>query len=525
MKKFLGLMVSIVLAVSLVGCVNSNTTQSTTKVINTEIDLKSMAGEVIDLTFWHIFGETKETALKTQVAEFQNYMKDKYDISVTITPTSQSNYDTLLKNVNTNIAAGDPDNIPNIVIGYPDHFAQYLKAKVLVSLEPYINSSEYGVDLNDYIDAYMEENNQFNNITYSVPFSKSGEILCYNKTLTDELGIKIPYDRALTWKELIDICTEKKAIGYKGTSGYANIQYLVNYDSTSNLFINFSRQLNANYTTTKGELLITKDDSTATMVSLIENYIKNKYLSVPQNYLSSASYGSTYFQQQKMLFTIGSTAGVTYNIPSKLNPDNGINELFEAGMGWVPQFSTDVNGNAATNSVVQQGPNICILDAGTAEENLIAWLFIKYMTYQNQYVGVDALKDTDGTLDGFLEGQNNSARFALASGYFPVTKSGYNSTIYQDYVSIAKKYYEAGMSTEGFTKKEIADLPLSEVAYIGYLQSSYYKYDPAFAATSSLLGSASIRQEAGNLIVKVALDPSYDASKAINEMYSACILG
>lgn len=552
MKKLLSILVLCVSFVALVACdsltKNTNdgsttaatpsTVASTEKPATTtkshevvEFDLADLAGETIDILFWHTWGASKSAVLDAMVEEYKQMMLDKYEITVNVTSTSQSDYSTIRTKTNQAIASGNKASMPTLVTGYPDHFAEYIKSRAVLSLEDYIYSStpEVAVDLSEYVAAYVEENNQFKGTMYSMPLSKSAEFMAYNKSITDDLGITVPYDRAMTWTELAAIVESEtyNIIGYN--KNYADILYLVNYDSTDNMFINFARQLNAKYTTAAGELLVT-DNSTIQMISTIEQMIEKKYVSVPYNYSDSASYGSDYFKQQNMVFTIGSTAGYSYNYnggvqggeSSVLDPENGINYDYEIGFAPVPQFVTDPAGNAASSSVVQQGPNVCILDSGTDEEALMAWMLIKYLTYQDQYDPSNEAANEEG----FVEGQNNSARLAISTGYFPVTNTAFESTLYKAYLDLAESFYEANYSYEGFTEKEVAMLQggYPQIAYVGYIQTSSYRYDPAFPASSTLLGSATIREEAGNLINKIALNTKYDAKTALQELLAACSL-
>ena len=94
-------------------------------------------------------------------------------------------------------------------------------------------------------------------------------------------------------------------------------------------------------------------------------------------------------------------------------------------------------------------------------------------------------------------------------------------------MSVAKRYFENGYSTEGLglSKKEEANLIFSEVAYVSYLQSANLRYDPAFAATSKLYGSADIRKQAGSCIEKIAKDYTYSPKLALEEMEKSCKIG
>ena len=63
-----------------------------------EIDLVDTGSYTI--TFWHIWGQQKSAVLESMCDEFEQYMKDKFNIDVTVESTSQSNYNTLLEKTN-----------------------------------------------------------------------------------------------------------------------------------------------------------------------------------------------------------------------------------------------------------------------------------------------------------------------------------------------------------------------------------------------------------------------------------------
>ena len=552
MKKILSLVFLAIIGLFLVGCENvalilstsatettQNNNQTTTlpdivtteKVVTKSPDAEKVdkieltEGDVYNIHFWHIWGAQKSAVLGTLVSEFCQYMLDTYGVTVNVESTAQSDYGTLLSKTTTAIASGDDSNVPNIVIGYPDHFAAYLKSQKIVSLDKYIDSENYGVDRNDFIKAYMEENNQFDGITYSLPLSKSQEIMVYNKSALDALKITIPYDHPMTWYELYSEWAKIKE--YK--ENYANFKYLINYDSTDNMFINFARQWKAPYTTNDGKLLVT-DTRTVEMLTYLEGAFSRGFLSAPINYADTAKYGSEYFQQQQMPFTIGSTAGVSYDVPTATSAD--VKFVFDACVAMVPQMTIDPNDSEYSMSVVQQGPNIALLDKGTDEDELVSWLLVKYLTSMEQYSPDDA----DANEEGFIVGQNNSARFGIDTGYFPVTESAYNSSLYKSHMAVGEAYFKNGYTLEGVkmtnpdgterdvTPKEKANLLSSQVAYIAYLQSGWLRYDPAFAATSTLFGSADIRKHAGECIDKVAKTPTYDAATALRELLEACTI-
>ena len=79
-------------------------------------------------------------------------------------------------------------NQPNLAYCYPDHVALYNRAKAVVPLNSLIDNEKYGYngDVSDFVPGYFAEGSQYgdDNI-YTLPFSKSTEVLFYNKTAFD----------------------------------------------------------------------------------------------------------------------------------------------------------------------------------------------------------------------------------------------------------------------------------------------------------------------------------------------------
>lgn len=536
MKKVLFGLLVLVLGLSIMGCVNVGTTESTT---TTTVQLADeLPDEQVEITFWHIYGAGKTELLDQLIAEFEAMYPN-----VTITSTSQSDYNTLREKINMGISV---NQVPTMALGYPDHFAGYVTAGAVVSLDQFINSTkEYEVtnpassifgetvstslDLNDFVTSYLEENNQYQGgFYYSVPYSKSTETMAVNNTVLKAhvaairaAGIEISdngylsHETPLTYDEL-EILTDI-LVDTNGTNATTKkCEYLLNYDSSGNLFINASRQWNAGYTNSSGEILI-NNATTRNMLAYIDQLYQDNTVVLPIAW--DQSYGSTNFKYGDVCMTVGSTAGVAYNIPSAADPQESLQlGIFDVDFVQVPQFVTTEGDNFTVNvggsdvtvsgslSAVQQGPNIGIFSNASANEKLFAWLFIKYLT------------DTD-----------NTAKWAMSTGYLPVRLSAYTSeapialtqtysTTYADFLKIAQDFWEAdGEVTWALTDERWDYLYSSMVANIAKNQVDYYQYDPAFAAGTNSAGSATARVEAGYCLENIYTD-TYSPEQALSFM-------
>ena len=127
---------------------------------------------------------------------FQIYLEDFNALYPNIHVDAQfiGGYDDVRDQMNTEIAAGKSD--VNVAYCYPDHIATYNTAKSVIALDNLIDDKEYGFtdeEVNDFVKAYYEEGSSLGDgKMYSLPFSKSSEVLYYNKTVFDKHKLSAP---------------------------------------------------------------------------------------------------------------------------------------------------------------------------------------------------------------------------------------------------------------------------------------------------------------------------------------------
>ena len=146
----------------------------------------------LHITFYHTMGENLRKVLNEYVKQFEAlYPEYKIDHE------QIGGYDDVRDQIATEITAGKQ---PNIAYCYPDHVALYNLALAVKTLDGYIDSKEtvtradgsteiLGLtdeQKSDFIQAYYEEGRQFGDgLMYTMPLSKSTEVLYYNKTFFD----------------------------------------------------------------------------------------------------------------------------------------------------------------------------------------------------------------------------------------------------------------------------------------------------------------------------------------------------
>lgn len=471
----------------------------------------------IEITLWHGFGAVPTAALQKAISGFTS----KYP-NIKVYPESKGGYDNLKKAISLDIATG---NLPNVVLGYPDHFAEYINSGVQVPLNEYINHEDENISLNgalamsDIYSNYMTENMSFGNVpgtdetaVYGLPFNKSTELLVYNKTFFDAYAANDDWKDKIfvpkTWDEvsyvsgnILERLNSLKKLNAKDNRYYYSTDpisgldfgsvavddfYPLCYDSTANLFITIARQWNGKYTEstdlTSGQIAF-NDENTKTGVQFFKDLYTQHKFAVPDQW--SQPYGSTPFTKLQVLMNVGSSAG-TYNCV----PDAA---TYEIGHAPVPYK------DAEHKAVIQQGTNLAMLDSNngnvTPLEKLASWLLIKHLTGEGNTVFA---KDAS-----YLPVRASARQNESYSNYLNPVKVNEGTDDDPDYKWYTKDSYDAYVANGGSGNLVFVDAEgLSKVdaakTAIEVYDNTWTKFvDPAF------IGSSKVREKVGDIMNQV----------------------
>lgn len=377
-------------------------------------------GSEVTITFYHTIGSTKTHTLDDYIVEF-----NKLYPNIHVVYESVGGYDDLRDQISTQITVG---NQPNIAYCYPDHVALYNLAGAVATLDNLINSDivvtradgtteTLGLTAEqqaDFIEGYYNEGRQFGDgLMYTLPFSKSTEVLYYNKTFFDANGIEVP----TTWEEMEEVCAKIKAIDPTSIP--------LGYDSESNWFINMCEQYNSPYTSATGDHYLFDNETNRSFVKLFRSWYEKGYLTTQKLYGAYTSGLFTSTTNPKSYMSIGSSAGATYQRPAKVDGAYP----FEVGIASIPQVSQD------NRKVISQGPSLVIFDKANSQEVVASWLFVKFLTTSVDF----------------------QAAFSMDSGYVPVIKSVMDNAVYADFIANADGYDNiAALSAKACLEQEDA---------------------------------------------------------------------
>ena len=468
MKKIAALLLAVIMCLGLFAACGNGNGGNTNFAGNFEVPEGGYDGSAVTISFYNTMGTNLRTVLDEYIVEF-----NKLYPNITIEVTQVGGYDDVRDQVSTEITVG---NQPNIAYCYPDHVALYNLANAVVTLDGLIASTTEvkradgttevlgltEAQIADFIEGYYNEGKQFgDNLMYTMPLSKSTEVLYYNKTFFDENGLTVP----TTWDELEKVCEDIKKIDPNSIP--------LGYDSEANWFITMCEQLKSPYTSATEEHFLFDNDTNKDFVKRFREWYKKGYLTTQEIY---GQYTSGLFTNipstdnpTSSYMSIGSSAGATYQRPKQVDGEYP----FEVGITTIPQADTN------NRKVISQGPSLCILKSANVQETVASWLFVKYLTTNVEF----------------------QAAFSMASGYVPVLKSVAQNEIYADYLSKADGYnYISALSAKVCLEQ----------------QDAYYT-SPAFN------GSSAARDQVGLLLQKCLVETGDDVDAIINKAFKDAI--
>ena len=386
----------------------------------------------VTIKFYHTMGANLREVLDRYIIEF-----NKIYPNITIQHEQVGSYDDVRDQISKEIPAGLQ---PNIAYCYPDHVALYNIAKSVQTLDTFIGSTvtveradgtteTIGLtaeQLADFIPGYYNEGKQFgDDKMYSMPFSKSTEVLYYNKTFFDKHNLKVP----TTWDEMEALM--KKIVEIDPMS------IPLGYDSESNWFITMCEQYGSPYTSATGEHFLFDNETNRNFVKRFREWYQMGYVTTQELFGAYTSGLFVTTDEINSYMSIGSSAGATHQRPSKIDGAYP----FEVGIAPIPQI------DPANPKVISQGPSVTIFKDDNPQEVIASWLFVKFLTTSVDF----------------------QAEFSMASGYVPVLKSVAEHPVYK---------------AEFLDKANGGDFVAALSAKVCLAQADAYYTSPAFNGSS-----------------------------------------
>ena len=373
-KKLTSLALSAVLMTGLMtGCGSKNNASS--EEIVTEIT------EPVEISFWHAMSGDLEKTLEKLTDKFM-----EANPNITVTLQNQSSYNDLQQKMTATLAS--PKDLPTLTQAYPHWMINAMQDELLVDLKPYIENETIGSEnYNDMLEGFKTAS-EIDGKIYGMPFNKSTEVIWYNKTLFDELGLEVPK----TFEEFAQVAktiTEKKGIVGAG------------FDALNNFYTTYLKNKGVDF---NSETDVTSAESVEAANYYLDG-IKEGYFRIA----GTDMYLSGPFANETLGMYVGSNAGESF-------VKQGVDGKFEIGVAPYP-----------AESVMQQGTDLYMFSNATAEQRTAAFEFLKFLT-----------------------STENQITWGVETGYIPATHAAISSDEYKNSGSLVSSILEEATSKNLF---------------------------------------------------------------------------
>ncbi len=408
MKRFLLILLTLALAISVTACGTSNEKTLTepepianeeskeatsSEAQKEEEGLKTVINKPVEIEFWHAMSGGHEEAL-TKITEDFNASNEYIKVKL----VNQGGYGDLSQKL---MAAAKAKQLPAMSQAYEDWITEYLNNNLVTDLTPYINDPKYGWsedELNDIVEVFRQAN-QWDGKYYGLPFNKSTRILFYNTDLLAEKNIEVP----TTWEELRAAAEKitvekdgKKIVGMGFENAFVHEFSTWAYQAGGS-FVD-EQSLEVKFNSAEGK------EALGFVNGMIQDGVAR--LAGEDGYMSGP------FGRGDVAMYIGSSAGIPY-----------VAKAAEGNIHW----SATVLPAGKKAATPFAGTNVTVFNSASDEEKLAAWQYIK-----------------------FLINKENTAYWAEKTGYLPVRYSALNSDSWKAYVEanpvygVGEKQFDAG---------------------------------------------------------------------------------
>lgn len=394
MKRWSYLFVTLVLivAVALTSCQKQAAVGTGSKGSYEDVDPTGAT-----VLWWHQHTQEREEGLKQMVDEFNQ----NNEWGIQVVAEYAGGYSEIYDKMINAIAANDPSLMPNLTVGYANQVAKYELSDALVDMDEFVDSPKWGLTAAEKQDFYQgifeaDVSPLFGDGHFRMGFppNRSMEVLYYNLDWLKQMGYDGPPKTWAEFKEMACKATNKE----EGTIGYE-----ISTDASRFASMVFSRH--GTYFKEDGSsFTLTNDTVKETMTYMKEMYNEGCAALIAEDYGDQTDFGNG-----KCLFTIGSTSGIPYYDKAVQSGEKG---EFQWAVGPLPYMD---GGDQPVMNIY--GASVSIPKT-TPEQELAAWLFVKWFTEPEQL-----------------------ARWVKISNYFPVRASAADTL--QDYFAANPKFKEA----------------------------------------------------------------------------------
>lgn len=333
-------------------------------------------GETVEVTFWHAMNGPHQEAI-TALTEKFNESQDE----IIVKEMNQGDYSSLQQSI---MAAGVSKDLPTMSQLTPGQVPDLAENNLLQPLDDLIVSdTAFSQDEMDDIYEGFLDGVKYDGKMYSMPFSKSTRIMFYNQEILDDYGMDVP----ASWDEVIELGEKMTEAGddrvAMGLENGFEMEFETMARQNGSAFID-------------QETLEVDIDSPESVEAL--QFLMDAFENGHARTAGEDGYFSGPFSRGESALYIGSSAGVAHVQPS----------ADENGLDWGTSEIPTLNGEQLT---LLAGNDLGVYASATEEEKEAAVTFIH-----------------------FLLQPENTAFWAMETGYVPITRAAQDVLEYQAFL-------------------------------------------------------------------------------------------
>ncbi len=335
------------------------------------------------ISFWHQHTQEREAELDKIVADFN--ANNEYGI--TVNAEFQGGYGDIFQKMLPLLGTSDA---PNLVVAYQNQAATYEVQDGVVDMDPLVNSAKWGLDDATKADFFPGFYNadvfpSFGNQRLGFPPNRSAEVMYYNASWLQELrdAGSISFDGPpSTPEQFREAACAASQNGFSGAADDTSIGYEISIDASR--FASWTFAFGGDMFDYEANQYTLDSPAAVEAMTFLQDLVEEGCATIV-----TEQYGDqTDFGAGRTLFAVGSSSGLPF-----------YRSAVEEGGAF--DWSVAALPHTTENPVINvYGASVSIPSGHTPEEDLAAWVFLKY--YTSPEVQAD---------------------WARASNYFPVRES------------------------------------------------------------------------------------------------------
>ncbi|MFH0792897.1 MAG: ABC transporter substrate-binding protein [bacterium] len=341
--------------------------------------------EKVVVTFWHAMSAKHQECITEIIKAFEMANPD-----IDVQDVYQGDYTTL----NQKVVAALTTSPPTLAQMYESWTTQYLERKRLVPVQNFFSGPDgFTKEELEDIPAVFRQDSTWGQTMVTIPFNKSAYVLFYNEDMLKRAGFDGP---PKTWDEMREMAIKLTVTppGAPKPEVYG-LGIRSNIESfTTQLYLNDGSYMDRDFK----QLLFNSKEGLEALQSLADLAHKDHVAMVDPAYFNGP------FGSEKIAMYTGSTAAFPFN-------DKAVGNKFTWRAAPMPH-ATGKKGRT-----LFQGTNVGMFAGKSEAEQRAGWKFIKFLT-----------------------NTENSAKWAIATGYLPIRYSAIKTDVFQKYMASNPNY-------------------------------------------------------------------------------------